>query len=163
AAAVASAKAAAIESTAGIVLAADTVVVLDGRALGKPASRDDAVRMLEQLRGRAHEVVTAVAPRAPRVAPATLRRSTVRMRAYDRGEIAAYVATGAGLDKAGAYGIQDERFRPVESIDGCWCNVMGLPLWSAVRLLDQVGCGAPRRPDQTFARCASCPLAGESA
>src|SRR5262245_3639132 len=157
--AVASAKAAAVQGAT--VLAADTMVVLDGRVLGKPASADEAAHMLEALRGRSHEVVTGLVLRADATARAVVRRSTVRMRAYARAEIDAYVATGAGLDKAGAYGIQDDGFRPVETIEGCWCNVMGLPLWTAVRVLDEVGCRAPRRPDQAFARCASCPLASE--
>src|SRR5262249_36281204 len=86
-------------------------------------------------------------------------RSTVQMRGYARAEIEAYVATGAGLDKAGAYGIQDDGFRPVASIDGGWGDVMGLPLLAAVRLLAEAGCRAPRRPDQAFVRCTSCPLA----
>jgi MAF protein len=160
--AVASAKAAAIGGPADVVLAADTMVVLAGRVLGKPTSAPDAVAMLEALRARPHEVVTGVAVRAGAVARTALRRSTVRMRAYERPEIEAYVASGAGLDKAGAYGIQDDRFRPVETIDGCWCNVMGLPLWTAVRALDELGCRASRRPDQAFERCASCPLAPEA-
>jgi nucleoside triphosphate pyrophosphatase len=159
--AVASAKAAAIAPREATVLAADTMVVLDGRVLGKPASADEAARMLEALRGRSHEVITAMALRVGAVVRAALRRSTVRMRAYARAEIDGYVATGAGLDKAGAYGIQDDRFQPVEAIEGCWCNVMGLPLWTAVRALDEAGCRAPRRPDQAFARCAACPLASE--
>jgi MAF protein len=160
--AVASAKAAAVGGSDDVVLAADTMVVLDRRVLGKPASAAEAVAMLEALRDRAHEVITGVALRAGAVARAALRRSTVRMRAYDRPEIEAYVASGAGLDKAGAYGIQDDRFRPVETIDGCWCNVMGLPLWTVVRTLDEMGCRASRRPDQAFGRCASCPLASET-
>jgi len=159
--AVASAKAAAVAGLGATVLAADTVVVLDGQVLGKPASADEAAHMLEALRGRSHEVVTGLALRADAGTRAVVRRSTVRMRAYDRAEIDAYVATGAGLDKAGAYGIQDDGFRPVETIEGCWCNVMGLPLWTAVRALDEAGCRAPRRPDQAFVRCASCPLASE--
>ena len=157
--AVASAKAAAVPGAT--VLAADTMVVLEGRVLGKPASPDEAADMLEALGGRSHEVVTGMALRADGGARAVVRRSTVRMRPYARREIEAYVATGAGLDKAGAYGIQDDRFRPVEAIEGCWCNVMGLPLWTAVRALDEAGCRAPRRPDQAFARCASCPLRSE--
>ena len=99
--------------------------------------------MLEALRDRSHEVITGVAVRADGVVRTALRRSTVRMRAYEESEIEAYVASGDGLDKAGAYGIQDDRFRPVEAIDGCWCNVMGLPLWTAVRALDAVGLPRP--------------------
>lgn len=158
---VASAKAAALAGQGGIVLAADTMVVLDGRVLGKPASTGDASAMLAALRGRAHDVVTAVVVRAGADGQHALCRSTVRMRPYRDDEIAAYVATGSGLDKAGAYGIQDEPFRPVEAIDGCWCNVMGLPLWTAVRLLERAGCPAPQTPAQVFARCVTCPLADE--
>jgi MAF protein len=158
---VASAKAAALGGGGGVVLAADTMVVLDGEVLGKPASSEDAASMLAALRGRAHDVVTAVVVRANGAGGHGVRRSTVRMRAYRDDEIAAYVATGSGLDKAGAYGIQDEPFRPVEAIEGCWCNVMGLPLWTAVRLLGGLGCRAPRDPGQVFARCATCPLVDE--
>jgi MAF protein len=159
--AVATAKAAALAAAAPVVLAADTMVVLDGHMLGKPASPADARGMLWTLRGRAHEVVTAVVLRAGVETSRTVCWSTVRMRAYDREDVARYVATGHALDKAGAYGIQDEPFRPVDAIEGCWCNVMGLPLWTAARLLARAGCAAARSPDQAFARCGSCPLARE--
>jgi MAF protein len=157
--AVAAAKAGAVAGDAAVVLAADTIVVLDDRMLGKPGSPDEARRMLEALRDRTHRVVTAVVVRAGGVEARAAEWSAVRMRPYGGDEIAAYVATGGGLDKAGAYGIQDEPFRPVAAIDGCWCNVMGLPLWTALRLLDRADCRPPRRPDQVLARCASCPLA----
>jgi septum formation protein len=143
------------------VLAADTIVVLDGVVFGKPASGEHAREMLAALSGRDHEVITAVVVRTPDGERQTACRSVVRMRAYSAAEIDAYVASGGGRDKAGAYGIQDEPFRPVEAIQGCWCNVMGLPLWTAVRALDEAGCRARRRPDQAFVRCASCPLASE--
>ncbi len=159
--AVAAAKATAIAGRGPVVLAADTIVVLDGRMIGKPASPDEARAMLVTLRDRTHRVVTGVAVRAPGVAYAVARWSDVRMRRYRPDEIDSYVAAGGGMDKAGAYGIQDEPFRPVEQITGCWCNVMGLPLWTAVDLLARAGCHAPCRPDQAFARCAACPLAGE--
>jgi MAF protein len=159
--AVARAKADALGSAGGVVLAADTMVVLDGRILGKPRSATEARRMLWALRGRQHDVVTAVVVSAAGGARTAVRRSTVRMRAYARQEVAAYVAAGVALDKAGAYGIQDEPFQPVEAIEGCWCNVMGLPLWTAVGLLERAGCATPRTPDQAFPRCAKCPLAPE--
>jgi MAF protein len=159
--AVARAKADALGSAGAVVLAADTMVILDGDILGKPRSAGEARRMLWALRARPHEVVTAVVVRAAGDVQVAVRRSTVRMRAYDREEVAAYVAAGVALDKAGAYGIQDEPFRPVEAIEGCWCNVMGLPLWTAVGLLARAGCAAPCAPDQAFARCAECPLARE--
>jgi MAF protein len=159
--AVATAKAAALALPGTVVLAADTMVVLAGRLLGKPASPAEACEMLAALGGRGHEVVTAVVVQVDGATRRAAHTSTVRMRPYGRDEIEAYVAMGGGLDKAGAYGIQDEPFRPVEAIEGCWCNVMGLPLWAAVRLLERAGCPAPRRPDQVFARCAGCPLARE--
>lgn len=155
---VAAAKASAAARADAVVLAADTIVVLDGAVFGKPQSEDGARRMLASLRGRDHEVITGVVVRAAGGERRAACHSVVRMRDYTAAEIDAYVARGGGRDKAGAYGIQDVPFRPVESIDGCWCNVMGLPLWTALRLLDEAGCRAPRRPDEAFARCASCPL-----
>jgi len=82
------------------------------------------------------------------------------MRAYGDAEIDAYVAGGGGSDKAGSYGIQDEPFVPVEKIEGCYCNVMGLPLWTAFRLLREAGCVAAKRPGDVLARCAVCPMRG---
>jgi len=155
--AVAAAKARAIEAEA-VVLAADTIVVLDDRMLGKPASPEDACHMLEALRDRTHRVVTGVVVRSGAAEERAAVWSDVHMRAYGDQEIAAYVAAGGGRDKAGAYGIQDEPFRPVAAIDGCWCNVMGLPLWTALALLDRAGCRAPWRPEAAFVRCAACPL-----
>ena len=160
--AVAAAKAAAMARRDACVLAADTIVVLDGVVFGKPSSGEHAREMLAALRGRDHEVITAVAVRTPEGERRTACRSVVRMRAYSAAEIDAYVAAGGGQDKAGAYGIQDEPFRPVAAIEGCWCNVMGLPLWIALRMLADGGCAAPRRPDQAFARCATCPSAPEA-
>jgi septum formation protein len=157
--AVATAKARATDGAAGtVVLAADTMVVLDGSILGKPVDAADAERMLAALGGRTHTVVTGVTVRAPDSEWTAAVESEVRMRAYRAAEIAAYVASGGGRDKAGSYGIQDEPFVPVEAIEGCYCNVMGLPLWTAYRLLREAGCTAPRRPGDVLARCAVCPM-----
>jgi septum formation protein len=157
--AVATAKARGADGATGtVVLAADTTVVLDGRMLGKPADPADATRMLTALGGRTHTVVTGVTVRAPDSEWTAAVESEVRMRRYDAAEIAAYVASGGGRDKAGSYGIQDEPFVPVEAIEGCYCNVMGLPLWTAYRLLREAGCTAPRRPGDVLARCAVCPM-----
>jgi septum formation protein len=82
------------------------------------------------------------------------------MRAYRSEEIDAYVEAGGGLDKAGAYGIQDEPLNPVERISGCWCNVMGLPLWTTWSMLRDAGLQSPRAPDEPLGRCAACPLKG---
>jgi septum formation protein len=157
--AVATAKARGADGAAGrVVLAADTMVVLDGCSLGKPADAADATRMLAALGGRTHTVVTGVTVRTPDSEWTASVESAVRMRNYDGDEIAAYVASGGGRDKAGSYGIQDEPFVPVESIEGCYCNVMGLPLWTAYRLLREAGCTAPRRPGDVLSRCAVCPM-----
>ncbi|HWP67380.1 MAG TPA: Maf family nucleotide pyrophosphatase [Candidatus Limnocylindria bacterium] len=156
--AVATAKAAAVPRPDALVLAADTLVVLDGELLGKPASPAEARRMLARLRARTHRVFTAVCLAAPDGTRTAVVESEVRMRAYRDEEIEAYVAAGGGLDKAGAYGIQDEPLRPVEAIGGCWCNVMGLPLWTTWSMLRSAGLLPPRAPDEAFARCAACPL-----
>lgn len=141
-----------------IVLAADTMVVLDGRVLGKPAGADEAADMLAALRGRVHRVLTGTAVVAPGGESTALVESEVRMRDYTDAEIAAYVASGDGFDKAGGYAIQSETFHPVEAIGGCWCNVIGLPLWTAYVMLRDAGLLAPWSPDRVHARCAACPL-----
>jgi len=159
--AVAIAKAAAVPRVDALVLAADTIVVVDGGVLGKPGSPAHARRMLSLLRDRTHHVFTAVCLVAPDERRTAVVESEVRMRAYRHEEIDAYVEAGGGLDKAGAYGIQDEPLNPVESISGCWCNVMGLPLWTTWNMLRAAGLESPRRPDEPLARCAACPLKGE--
>jgi len=127
-----------------LVIACDTVVALDGQLLGKPGNPAEATTMLRRLRGRFHDVYTAVTvlpplPSASR--PPTGRLSTavartrVVMRAYTDAEIAAYVASGDPLDKAGAYGIQHAGFHPVAEFRGCYANVMGLPLCHLTRCL----------------------------
>lgn len=124
------------------MLAADTEVVLDGRLMGKPRDAADAGRMLTALRGRVHEVITAVAlveakPGGREEATAVTTR--VRMGRYSDAEIEAYVATGEPLDKAGAYGVQGLGGRLVAQVDGCFTNVVGLPLATTRRLLERWG------------------------
>ena len=132
------------QSPAGsLVLAADTVVAVDGALLGKPADGGEARAMLETLRGRAHEVITGltllVAGDSWEARDAC--RTCVPMRGYTDREVDSYVRSGAGLDKAGAYGIQDRGFEPVdmERMSGCFANVMGLPLCHLVRLMRRRG------------------------
>jgi len=124
-----------------VVLGADTEVVLDGRYLGKPIDSADAVRMLRELRGRTHEVVTGVAlVEAPSGREETASVTTrVTMTAASEEEIAAYVATGEPLDKAGAYAVQGEGRRLVARVDGCLTNVIGLPVATTRRLLERWG------------------------
>jgi len=147
-----------------LVLGADTVVILDGRSLGKPADPDEAMSMLRALRGRRHTVVTGVAFCDSRTGETRTAapETAVSMRAYAHDEIAASIAAGTPFDKAGAYAIQDETFVPVERIDGCYCNVVGLPLWTVHQLLREMDAGLPvRRPSEKRAVCATCPLANE--
>jgi MAF protein len=112
----------------GMVIAADTVVSIDGQILGKPSDPADAVRMLKQLRGRAHIVYSGVVVATRERETTQLAETTVWMRNYTDAEIDSYVATGDPLDKAAAYAIQHPVFHPVAHIDGCYSNVMGLPL-----------------------------------
>jgi septum formation protein len=137
------ARAVAREWTGGpaVVLGADTEVVLDGRYLGKPRDAADAARMLRELSGRTHEVVTGLAlVDAPSGREETLAVTT-RVTMIDAGaeEIAAYVATGEPLDKAGAYAIQGQGARLVSRVDGCLTNVVGLPVETTRRLLKRWG------------------------
>jgi len=120
---------------ATLVIGCDTVVALDGELLGKPATAEEARVMLARLRGRAHIVYTAVALVRDRREVIRVATTTVRMRDYTDAELAAYVASGDPLDKAGAYAIQHPTFRPVASWEGCYANVMGLPLCHVVRAL----------------------------
>ena len=120
------------------VLGADTVVIAPGgRILGKPVDDDDAREMLRRLRDREHSVVTGVAviqPGRKEVVSDSLR-TRVWMRDFTDEEIDAYVASGTALDRAGAYGIQDDSFAPVSRLAGCRPNVVGLPLCLTSRLL----------------------------
>jgi septum formation protein len=118
------------------VLAADTVVVLGGAILNKPADDAEAFTMLAALRDRPHRVLTGVAFAIDgRVVWDGVAQTTVWMRAYGADEVERYVRSGKPRDKAGAYGIQDADFHPVERIDGCLANVVGLPLCEVRRAL----------------------------
>jgi len=131
---------------ARLVLGADTVVVVDGEALGKPDDEDHAFTLLRRLLGRRHRVVTGVAlvesgENAPRILSV---ESEVYMRAGSDAEIRAYVATGEPLDKAGAYAAQGEGRRFIERIVGSESNVIGLPLEETLVLLRAAGLVLPR-------------------
>ncbi|MFN8635454.1 MAG: Maf family protein [Chloroflexota bacterium] len=139
-----------------LVLAADTTVVLDGAILNKPADEAEAVAMLRALRGRPHRVLTGLAfARADTVVWRALAETAVYMRAFTDEEIAAYVASGRPMDKAGAYGIQDREFRPVERIGGCYTNVVGLPLCEVSLALATVGRSRRHDDPSDSARSAS--------
>jgi len=124
-----------------LVIAADTIVVVDGEIFGKPADRADARRMLRVLSGRTHVVRTAVAVvlDGGRRIECTVESTRVTFRDLDDREIAAYVATGEPMDKAGAYGIQGYGATIVERVDGDYFTVMGLALRQLVSLLERIG------------------------
>jgi septum formation protein len=128
-----------------LVVGADTIVVLDGTALGKPADPEDASRMLRQLRGRPHSVYTAISVWHPanRQMVSEMAESRVWMREYTDAEVADYIATGDPLDKAGAYAIQHPRFDPVDRVEGCWFTVVGFPLCHLGRALARFGVVVP--------------------
>jgi septum formation protein len=132
---------------AGVVLAADTVVVIDGVALGKPAGPEEARGMLVRLRGREHEVVTGVAvvdAESGRAATATAV-SRVLMAAYPDTTIEAYLISGSPFDKAGGYAIQDLQGALVDGVVGSYTNVVGLPVEATRRLLEGFGVVSERR------------------
>jgi len=141
-----------------IILAADTTVVLDNEILGKPENPAAARQMLQRLRAESHFVYTgytiAVPAQTTTVLPnlalqqqavflTRLHRSEVWLRPYTDAEIDAYIAGGSPLDKAGAYGIQDDPFAPVARLDGCFASVMGLPLGDVAATLAELGLSLP--------------------
>ena len=119
-----------------IVLGADTTVVLDGEILGKPANAADARRMLRALSGRTHQVLTGIAAATRAGITSAVESTDVTFSEIPEAELDAYCATAEPLDKAGAYGIQGYAARWIPRIDGCYFNVMGLPIARAVALLN---------------------------
>ena len=122
-----------------LVVGGDTVVLSEGRVLGKPAGAAEAEQMLLSLRGGEHEVLTGLALAGPHGVVSGLTRTRVRFRAFDPSTVGAYVATGEPLDKAGAYGIQGHGAALVESIHGDYYSVVGFPVSLFLDLLDRAG------------------------
>jgi septum formation protein len=129
-----------------LTIAADTIVVHRGEILGKPATLEEAADMLRRLRGEVHHVHTALAVQRGLQRAVEVATTSVPMRRYTDAEIAAYVATGGPMDKAGAYAIQNAGFRPVAGLSGCYGNVMGLPLCYLARMLAGFGVTLPDLP-----------------
>jgi len=142
------ARAAVRQGEVGYVVGADTSVFLDGKVLGKPVDAGDAVRMLRSLRGRAHTVFSGVTllDSASGRMRSDLAETVVSMRDFSDEAIVAYVATGDPMDKAGSYAIQYGDFAPVARIEGCYANVMGLPLCHLYRLLRDAGLAPAQTP-----------------
>ena len=122
-----------------VVIAADTVVAVDGAVLGKPRDPADAARMLSLLSGRAHTVYTGVTVRRGTFSLTAHEATQVRFRPLTQSEISAYIATGEPMDKAGAYGVQGKGALLVERLEGDFFNVMGLPVLRLSRMLAQFG------------------------
>ena len=122
-----------------VVIAADTIVVVDGDVLGKPADAAAARAMLARLSGRTHTVLTAIAVARGSRTESAVEAVEVTFRAVSDEDIGAYIATGEPMDKAGAYGIQGFGATIVERVDGDYFSVMGLGLRRLVELLERVG------------------------
>lgn len=142
------------------VVAADTVVVHRGDVLGKPRDREEASAMLERLKGERHTVITGVYVANPATGDTLVghEETQVHMRRYSDEEVARYISSGDPDDKAGAYGIQDPSFRPASHWEGCYLNVVGLPLCRLRRMLEAVGVAVRARPLWALpAPCRECP------
>ena len=126
-----------------LVVAADTIVVIDGDVLGKPAGEDESLLMLKRLQGRTHEVLTGVSVMTKQKTLSGLERTRVTFRALDDKAIRAYAATGEGVDKAGAYAIQGKGSLLVSSIEGDYFNVVGLPLCRLSLMIEELGLNLP--------------------
>lgn len=150
--ALAKAQEAAMSHPEAIIVAADTLVILGDKILGKPQDRDEAVAILEALRGKKHRVITGVIVlhAATKEKREEVADTQVWMRGYSKEEIARYIGRGEPFDKAGGYAIQDKEFRPVAKVKGCYANVMGLPLCHLYRALKGVGI---KPPDTPFEAC----------
>jgi len=133
------ARAALKEKPDAIVIGSDTMVIVDGQAFGKPTDREDALRMLECLSGKAHEVLTGVAVVSLEREASVVQQSVVSFRQISPAEALAYWQTGEPVDKAGGYAIQGLGARFVERLEGSYSGVMGLPVCETVRLLEGFG------------------------
>lgn len=131
-----------------LIIAADTVVALDGAVLGKPHSEDEAFTMLSALSGREHHVYTGVTVLRGDEAVTQHEETAVTFRPLSPEEIRAYIATGEPMDKAGAYGIQGLGALLVSGIRGDYCNVVGLPVYRLGRILSEFGVNLLRPQDE---------------
>ncbi len=147
----------------GWLVSADTVVAVDGEIFGKPSSDEEARDMLTRLRDRRHQVVTGIA--VADVGSGQLRceveTSDIYTRNYSDEDIEGYIARREPFDKAGAYAVQDDEFSPVIRVEGCYLNVVGLPMCLLVAALDALGARPKLRPLNQipyYDRCSDCRL-----
>ena len=135
----------------GYYIAADSTVVLDGESIAKPADTDEARRMLTRLRGTSHHVTTGITvyDAATRRCVTESHTADVLMREFSDAEMERSIASGTPMDKAGAYAIQDDEFRPTSLQHGCYSNVMGLPACRVVEILADMGCELPDFAEMT--------------
>ena len=124
-----------------VVLGADTTVTLDGHILEKPRDAEDAARMLRMLSGRTHRVITGVAVASAAGTEVAAEVTAVRFVTLSDEEIAEYIASGEPMDKAGAYGIQGRAAKWIPRVEGCYFNVVGLPLALVAAMLEHLRCG----------------------
>lgn len=156
------------EEGTSIVIAADTIVAMNGEIFGKPANAAEAGRMLRRLRGRTHQVHTGIAlverPSGriegdDSTVTTDVSTTQVTMRDYSEEAIEKYVAGGDPLDKAGAYAIQHRGFSPVARLEGCYTGVMGLPLCALCGALERLGVSVDLAVDMLhgdYERCPTC-------
>lgn len=125
-----------------IVIGADTIVLIDSKVFGKPADRSDAFQMLSELSGKTHQVVTAVAiiDTEKRIEESWFEVTNVKFRRLDPDEIEEYLDSGEYVDKAGAYGIQGRAAAFVDKIEGCYFNIVGLPLSRLFQRIRKLKC-----------------------
>lgn len=141
---------------AAIVIGSDTVVSDGVLSYGKPESSSDAIGMLHDLRGRTHSVLTGVAVVADGKVATCLSEARITLTGLTDEQVAAYVASGRPLDKAGAYAIQDSDVPTVARREGCYCCTVGLPLWRLKGMLEANGVPC-RNPSDTISQCSDCP------
>jgi len=122
----------------GVVLGADTTVVVDGEILGKPGDDREAAAMLRRLSGRRHEVLTGVSVRRAGREVGRVETTTVEFAPLTEADVAWYVASGEGRDKAGAYAVQGLASRFIPRVEGSYSNVVGLPIAAVVELLAEI-------------------------
>ncbi len=145
------------EAAGRLVVTADTTVLLESESLGKPRDEAHALALLRSLRGRWHHVVTGVVVCATIDGKTVMQSAScmtpVLMRNYSDAEIKKYIATGDPMDKAGGYGIQHPAFQPTEQIDGCYLNVVGLPVCTLTELLAEFGVYPTRQQARADSDC----------